>query len=29
MLSALLRSGDVKNYTALGQDGTSVYAVAS
>lgn len=29
MLSALLRSGDVKNYTALGQDGTPVYAVAS
>ncbi|WP_101776193.1 SrfA family protein [Pasteurella oralis] len=28
MLSALLRSGDVKNYTALGQDGTPVYAVA-
>ncbi|OBX03527.1 virulence factor [Gallibacterium genomosp. 3] len=29
MLSALLRSGDIKNYTALGQDGTPVYAVAS
>lgn len=29
MLSVLLRSGDIKNYTALGQDGTPVYAVAS
>lgn len=29
MLSALLRSGDIKDYTALGQDGMAVYAVAS
>ncbi|KAE9535392.1 hypothetical protein A1D25_05475 [Ursidibacter arcticus] len=29
MLSALLRSGDIKNYTALGQDGVAVYSVAS
>lgn len=29
MLSALLRSGDVKNYTALGQDGVPVYSVAT
>ena len=29
MLSALLRSGDVKDYTALGQDGQAVYSIAS
>lgn len=29
MLSVLLRSGDIKDYTALGQEGTPVYAVAS
>ena len=29
MLSALLRSGEIKNYTPLGQDGMAVYTVAS
>lgn len=29
MLSALLRSGDIKNYTVLGQDGVPVYSVAT
>lgn len=29
MLSALLRSGDIKDYSALGQDGMAVYTVAS
>ena len=28
-MSALLRSGDIKNYTALGQDGQAVYTVAT
>ena len=28
-MSALLRSGDIKNYTALGQDGQAVYTVAA
>ena len=29
MLSTLLRTGDIKDYTALGQDGQAVYSVAS
>ncbi len=29
MLSALLRSGEIKDYTPLGQDGMAVYTVAS
>ncbi|WP_373777726.1 SrfA family protein [Glaesserella sp.] len=28
-MSTLLRSGDIKNYTALGQDGQAVYSVAA
>jgi len=28
-MSALLRSGDIKDYTALGQDGQAVYTVAT